>query len=597
MSAPKLMLDFNAMVAGQGGDGSLTVISILTELLARRGYHLFMSRNVASRIKGGLAAAMLRGSVVRRGCRGDHYDLLVAFDQEAIDRSGSEVADGGVVIYDASDGPLDRSALAETVRVFEVPFGRFAVRDLSRDLFKNSLSFGVISRLLGLEQDEAEACLRHTLSRLPERLIALNLTAFQRGLDFADEIGLHRGAGAWQVDKVEREPQILITGNDALAFGFMAAGGRFYAGYPITPATEILEFLQKHLPARGGVALQAEDELAAVNMALGAAMTGTRSMVGSSSPGYSLMQEGIVHAGSAEIPLVIVDSQRAGPSTGMPTKPEQSDIDMMIYGGNGEFPRIVLAPGGPRDCFELSALATNLAQRLQCPIIIALDQAIAQDSRTVAFFDLEELEADPGARLSADDLRARNTYGRYEVTDDGVSPWAVPGTPGGMNLITGNERNAWGLVSTDPKVRKTMADKRMRKVESIQHELPDGRRFGTAGADVGVLGIGMQLGVMSEAVERLADQGIAVEGLQPRTLWPVHGETLDFIASHSRVIVVEQNQEGQLRRLLMAAGADGAKLESARKYDGVPFRPAELVDQIIRGAGLTDNEPAMGSVA
>ena len=167
MSKPKTIIDLTAMVAGQGGDGSLTVISILTELLARRGYHLFTSRNVASRIKGGLAAATMRGSVARRGCLGDSFDLLVAFDQEAIDLNGHLVADDGVVIYDASDGPLDRASLAEAVKVIEVPFGRYAVRDLRRDLFKNSLSFGVISRLLGIAQDEAQDCLTHALRRLP----------------------------------------------------------------------------------------------------------------------------------------------------------------------------------------------------------------------------------------------------------------------------------------------------------------------------------------------------------------------------------------------------------------------------------------------
>lgn len=580
MSGPRLLSDFNAIVAGQGGDGSLTVISILTELLAKRGYHLFTSRNVASRIKGGPAAAMLRGSVTRRGCLGDGFDLLVAFDQEAVDLNGARMAADGVVIYDASDGPLDRAALPDEVTVFEVPFGRFAVRDLSRDLFKNSLSFGVIARLLGLDAEEATGCLKHVLRRLPPRLIEPNLRAFNLGQDFADGIGLADGEGPWRVDRSRRDQQMLINGNEALAFGFMAAGGRFYAGYPITPATEILEFLQRHLPARGGVALQAEDELAAVNMAIGAAMTGMRAMTGSSSPGFSLMQEGIVHAGSAEVPLVIVDSQRAGPSTGMPTKPEQSDIGMIVHGGNGEYPKVVLCPGGPSDCFNLGVAATNLAQRLQGPVILALDQAIAQDACTVPFFDVESVPIDDGKRLDAADLAARDSYGRYEITDDGVSPWAVPGTPGGMSLITGNERNPWGLVSTHPDVRRVMVEKRARKIDAIRAGLPTGRRFGDDAAEIGILGIGMQTGVMQEAVERLAADGIAVAGLQPRTLWPVPDETLDFLVARRLTFVVEHNQEGQLRRLLMGAGADGSRLKGVRRYDGVPFRPGELVGAI-----------------
>jgi 2-oxoglutarate/2-oxoacid ferredoxin oxidoreductase subunit alpha len=596
MTENRRISDFNAVVAGQGGDGSLTVATILTEMLARRGYHLFKARNVASRIKGGPAAAMFRGSLTPRGGLGDHFDLLVAFDQEVVDLYADKMATDGIIIHDASDGPINRSALPPTISVFEVPFGRYAVRDLSRDLFKNSLSFGVISRALSLGETEAVNCLSHTLRRLPPRLLEPNLQAFRLGLEFADEIGLIESAGPWTMETAEREKHLLINGNEALAFGFMAAGGKFYAGYPITPATEILEFLQRHLPARGGVVLQAEDELAAVNMAIGAAMTGTRAMTGSSSPGYSLMQEGIVHAGSAEIPLVIVDSQRSGPSTGMPTKPEQSDIDMMVYGGNGDFPRIVLAPGDPKDCFELSVMATNLAQQLQCPVIIALDQAIAQDSRTVDFFDLDAVEANPGKRLTAAEIEKMDEYRRYEVTPDGVSPWAVPGTPGGMNLITGNERNEWGLVSTKPDVRQKMADKRTRKIDEVRSQLPTGRRFGDQDAEIAVIGIGMQTGVMEEAVERLQSEGLAVSGLQPRTLWPVHEETLAFIAGHRCTYIIEHNSEGQLIRLLMGAGAYADRVDSIRKYDGVPFRPSELVE-IIRTREATAADGKIGNVA
>ena len=262
----------------------------------------------------------------------------------------------------------------------------------------------------------------------------------------------------------------------------MLAGGRFFAGYPITPATEILEWLQKHSARFEAVAMQAEDELAAINMALGAAMTGVRSMTATSGPGFALMQETIGHAGSAEIPLVVVNCQRAGPSTGMPTKPEQSDINMMVFGANGDFPRVVLAPGGPRDCFELSVQATNLAQQLQCPVILALDQAVSQNASTVEPFDLDAVQLQHGKRVDASELRNMSEYRRYQVTADGVSPWAVPGTPGGESLVTGNERNEWGQVSSDPENRRTMVDKRQRKLDSNLQLLPRGKSWGDADA-------------------------------------------------------------------------------------------------------------------
>ena len=583
-SAVSTVRDLNAMVAGQGGDGSLTVITLLGNLLGRRGFHLYTAREVASRIKGGHAAALLRGTTVRRNCMGDHLDLFMAFDAEAIELAGHRVAADGIVIFDSSAGEPPAGYLPDSVTIYQVPFARLAVRDLRRDLFKNSFGFGLVTRILSVDDDEASEMLEARFARRPE-LVAPNLRALRVGFDYADEHGLTPGSGPRHLARTDHTDRILISGNHAVGLGFLAAGGRFFAGYPITPATEILEFLQRNLPTYGGVVIQAEDELAAVNMALGAALTGTRAMVATSGPGISLMQEGVSHAGSAEIPLVIVDCQRSGPSTGMPTKPEQSDIGMLIHGGNGDFPRIVLAPGDPDDCFSLSVAATSLARRIQGPVYLILDQAVAQDSATVAPFDLAAVTIEPGKVLDAAEVAASAEYRRYAVTDDGVSPWVVPGTPHGMNLVTGNERDEWGKVSTNPANRVAMADKRARKIDAVAGDLPPGHRFGNPQAPIGVLGVGMQSGVMREAVERLHDGGVEVAGLQPRTLWPVPDETLRFVADKERVYVVEHNHEAQLTQLIASAGAPMGALMSVLKYDGIPFSPGELAARILDGEG------------
>ena len=572
------MSDINIVVAGQGGDGSLTVVTLLSRVLGQRGYHLYSARNVASRIKGGHAAAMLRGSTVRRGCMGDHIDLLFAFDSEAIRIAGPRVADEGMVIFDSSIGPVQDEHLAPGVRVIEIPFGRLAVRDLRRDLFKNSLGFGVVARLLSLEDGEAIDTLRHRFARQSDRVIDANVDALKSGFAFADELGLTALNGPWVLEQIERPSQLFITGNQALSLGFACAGGRFYAGYPITPATDILDWMTAHLHKFGGIVIQAEDELAAINMAIGAALTGARTMVATSSPGFSLMQEGLSQLGATEIPMVLVDVQRAGPSTGMPTKPEQSDLNMMVYGGNGDFPRIVLAPGDPGDAFEIATLATNLAQRTQGPVIIAMDQAIGQDASTTDPFDTKAVEVDQAKRLTATDVADLKEYRRYLVTSDGVSPWAVPGTPGAMNLVTGNEHNEWGQVSADPKNRLAMVGKRERKISSVHSALPLARRWGPGDASTGLLGVGMETGVIVEARERLEILGLPVDVLQPRTLWPVLDETLDFIRSKERVYVVEHSAEAQLARLLASAGAPHEKIRSITRYDGVPFTPGNIVD-------------------
>lgn len=567
------------MVAGQGGDGSLTVIMLLGNLLAGRGFHLYTSRNVGSQVKGGHTVGLLRGTMVSRTGMGDSIDVFVAFDAEAIERRGGGVAPDGFVVYDSSGGPLPDGHLPRGVTVLEIPFGRLAVRDLRRELFKNSFALGVISRILTIDDADTAAVLEARFAARPE-LVEPNLQALILGFAYADKHDMTQGAGPIRLAKVKADDRILINGNDAAAFGFVVAGVRFFAGYPITPATEILDFMTRHLEAYGGVAVQAEDELAAVNMALGAALTGVRSLTATSGPGISLMQEAVGHAGSAEIPLVIVDAQRAGPSTGMPTKPEQSDIGMLIHGGSGDFPRIVLAAGDATDAFELAVIATNLAQRIQGPVYLMLDQAVSQDSSTVPPFDLGNVEIDPGGRLTQHQLDAIGEYRRYAITDDGLSPWAVPGMPNGMSLVTGNEHDEWGKVSTDPRNRVAMMDKRARKIEAVIDELPSSHRFGNDESTVGILGLGMQGGVMREAVDVLASDGIELAGLQPRTIWPVPADTLAFVASKERVYVVEHNHDGQLAQILASIGESTDTMRSIVKYNGVPFTPSELADRV-----------------
>ena len=568
--------DLNVMVAGQGGDGSLTLVNLFADLLGSRGYHLYLARNVGSRIKGGHAAGYLRASTVHRGCLGDNWDLLIAFDAEALEQGAPYLYEESVVVYDSSDGPAPRDALPAGATLLEVPFGRLAVRDLRRDLYKNSLAFAVATRAVGVVGEHAEDTLRRSLARLPVELVEANVRAFREGLEYANDVQV----AAWRLADGSPDGRLLISGNDALSFGFLAACGRFYAGYPITPASEILDWLTRRLPEFGGIAVQAEDELAAINMALGAAMTGTRAMTASSGPGIALMQEGIGHIGSAEIGVVVVDCQRAGPSTGMPTKPEQSDVGMLVHGANGDIPRIVLAPGDPTDAFHLAVLATNLAERYQGPVFLALDQVISQDAATVPPFDLDSVEIDRGAMVTAETLELLGEYRRYALNGDGsgISPWAPAGTKGGQSLVTGNERDEWGKVTTRPDVRVQMMEKRLRKIEAVRDDLPRGRRFGDSTAEIALLGFGMETGPMVEAADRLTASGLPTQVLQQRTLWPVLEDVAELADSCRRLYVVEHNATAQYTRVLAETGIQA---ESILRYDGLPFRPGELAAAVL----------------
>lgn len=586
MSEPIRIDDVNIIVSGQGGDGSLTVTNMLGELLRNRGMGVYTERDVLSRIKGGKAAASLRASLKPQTVVRDRLQVAVIMDIEGLRAISHRLGEGSVLLYDESDGPIPEGLVPEGTRIFTTPFGRYAVRRLGRILYKNSIATGVVSRILSIPDDDVRNTFRTRFKRLGPAIIDQNLKALDLGFEIADQIGVTSASGIFDLIHGEIEESLLMTGNEAIGLGFTVAGGRFFAGYPITPATDVLEFLQKHLPRFGGVAWQGEDELASVNMAIGAALTGVRSMTGSSGPGVALMQEGISQSGSGEIPLVIVDTQRSGPSTGMPTKPEQSDLNMLCFGGNGDFERIVLTCGNPEDCFWLAVDATNLAQRYQMPVFIVTDQAVSQNTATVPRFDLSKIKIDLGKRLSEADLKKLEKYQRYEITEDGVSPYTVPGTPGGQSLVTGNERDEFGNVSTDPTNRRLMADKRKRKLETAMPHLPKAHRHGSDKAKIGIIAVCAGWGAGTDAVDVLAERGVDAKLLAPRTLWPALPEVNEFVDTCDRVYVIDHNSSGQLIGILKREGADQSKLRSILRYDGNPLRPFSLAAEIMSEEGL-----------
>ncbi len=573
--------DINIIVSGQGGDGSLTVINILADVLRAVGMRAYTERDVLSRIKGGIVTATLRASRKERFCIGSQIDVMVAFDAQAISKQIHRLNDRSIVIIDNSnDELLQPSDIPEEVRVIGIPFSRHAVRSFRRDIYKNSISSAVIGRLIGFRDEDMRNAFRKRFTRRGPQELKYNLEALAVGFELADKVGLVSDEGLYEIVSGNSKPHMLITGNEAVAFGFAVAGGRFFAGYPITPSTDIMEWLEKWLPKFGGVVRQAEDELSVINMAIGAALTGTRTMVATSGPGLSLMQEGIGQLGMAEIPLVVVDCQRTGPSTGMPTKPEQSDINLLVYGGHGDFPRVVLAPGTPEECFYMTVKACNLAEKYQLPVYISLDQGLSQNLATIDPIDQAQVIIDRGKRLDAETLQRMTIYQRYEFSEDGVSAFAPPGTPGGMSLVTGNEHDEFGQVSTDPINRTQMVKKRQRKLETLQPELPRAVVYGSDASEIGFIGFGMTHGVILEAMEILVRHHINTKYHHLLTLWPMLPETIAFTRSCCRVFVVEYNAVGQLARLIVAQGGEEERINSILVYDGVPLRAEDLVHEI-----------------
>ncbi len=570
--------DITVMIGGQGGDGTITVVSLLGFVFRKLGLNIYDARNVLSRIRGGHADGIIRACSGEIYSTGDQIDVLVAFDEDAVRAGISELSSSGLIVYDESKGKLSESLMKPGIAVYSAPLGNMAASQLRRNIFKNTAAFALLGRILGIEDQMLLEVVKSRYERRGKESYESNLKALEIGFGVASKL-VKTPRFTLKHDK--SNGRILSTGNEATAFGFVVGGGRFFVGYPITPATDIMEWLVPRLPKLGGVVKQAEDELAVINMAIGAACTGARVMIATSGPGQSLMTEGVGHAGEAEVPIVIVECQRVGPSTGEPTKNEQSDINHVVFGSHGEFPRFVLAPGTPTDCFYITNQALNFAEKYQLPVFLLLDQALCQNSATIEPFDISSVKIERGKLATEETLSKLESYKRYEITDDGVSLRSIPSQEGGLFQVTGNEHNEFGLVSVDRINRLRMMRKRMTKLEIAKRDLPRGINHGRIDAKVGVIGFGSTYGPIVEAMSELEQDGLLVRFHQIRTIWPLLEDDLQsFIDTVDSVFVIECNYQGQLANLIRSKLGNTAKINSITKFDGSCFKPKEIVNAI-----------------
>jgi len=571
------------MFGGQAGDGSLTTGDLIASVFKQMGLEVYTYKDFPSRIRGGHTNYVIRAGERPNYGMADAVDGLVAFDLEAVEAHIAEMRTGGFVIFDNTSESVSEHLRRDDLLWYEVPMAKIAKTDLGLELVRNMISLGVLGKLIGMNPKILRDDVAAVYARKGEKIVDLNLRAVEAGEKYVEEHFAGRPTGYGLVALADNG-HLIMMGNDAIAYGALVAGCRFMAGYPITPATDVLEWMAKNAPKFGGVVVQAEDELAAINMVLGAAFAGVRAMTATSGPGQALMTEAIGLAGVLEIPVVVVECARTGPSTGMPTKTEQSNLNHLVFSGHGEIPRVVLAPGTVEESFYLAVDAFNLAERFQVPVFILSEQALCQSKATLPPLDLESVRIDRG-RLIADGELTFGEYRRYAFTDDGVSPRAIPGVPGGMHLEAGSEHNDMGVITESSENRARMMDKRMHKLEAMRDELPSPVLFGDPDARIGVIGYGSNRGPIVEALDRLAEEGIAIRFLQPRTLWPFpEDDVRAFVESADRVFIVENNYTGQLERLIRYVTGPLPGLHGIRKYNGKPFRPIEIMEPIRRFA-------------
>lgn len=566
-------------VGGQQGEGIESTGEIFATAMNRKGYYLYGYRHFSSRIKGGHTNNKIRVSTSPVHAVSDDLDILVAFDQETIEVNHHEMRADSVIIADSKakpDKPEDCRA-----QMIDLPFTKTA-KELGTTLMKNMVAVGATCALMDLETETFESLITAMFEKKGDKVVEMNIQALHEGYRLMQE-QLETVEGDFQLTASQQDPHLYMIGNDAIGLGAISAGSRFMAAYPITPASEIMEYMIENLPKVGGTVVQTEDEIAAANMAIGSNYGGVRGFTASAGPGLSLMMEAIGLSGMTEIPFVIVNTQRGGPSTGLPTKQEQSDLMQMIYGTHGDIPKIVVAPTDAEDAFYLTMEAFNLAEIYQCPVIILSDLQLSLGKQTVEQLDYNAIDIQRGELIQSDIEREegdKSYFRRYALTDSGVSPRPLPGLKGGIHHVTGVEHNQEGKTSEVAQNRQEQMEKRMRKTEHLLINEPVSGQEMHDEADILYLGFISTKGAIQEGAERLEEQGIKVNHLQIRQLHPFPKDVVqEAVNKAKKVVVVEHNYQGQLSNILKMNVMVGDKLINQTKYDGTPFLPHEIEER------------------
>jgi len=570
-------------IGGAAGQGVATPGDIFAKIFSRRGLHLNAYNAYQSIIRGGHTFLTIRTGVQEVRNMGDRIDLLIPLNQDTMDRHLRLLSAGAACIYNADT--IHPGSAAEGVQLCPLPVSKLA--DITRNkVAQNTLAMGAGLQMMGIGFESLEEVLREQFKKKGEAVVTENVGVARAGYDYA---AAHFKAFPMPLPRTENRYAIL-SGNIAMAMGGAAAGVKFYCAYPMSPSTGVLHWMAAHARKAGIMVRQVEDEIGVVNMAIGAAHAGVRAMCATSGGGFALMSEGLGMSAMIETPVVVIDCQRAGPSTGVPTKTEQGDLWQMLGAAFGDYPRVIAAPLDVGDCFKLIPEIFNIVDRFQCPGLVLCDLLLSEGRLSV---DPKELDFRPpidrGELITAGNggpsaPGTNGAYKRYQITESGISPRAIPGVPGHIHTVATDEHQEDGVLISDeftnPIKRRAMMEKRMRKVAGIEAAVPQPALVGPRTADVTLIGWGSTKGVIEEACEILTEQGISANQLPIRWLVPLHGEAiLELLKGSRHTIIVENNYSGQFARYLRSETsfvADG----HIRKYDGEPFMPHHIVEAV-----------------
>ncbi|WP_028574153.1 2-oxoacid:acceptor oxidoreductase subunit alpha [Desulfonatronovibrio hydrogenovorans] len=543
--------ELNILIGGEAGQGLVTVGELLTKALIRSGYNVHVCQGYMSRIRGGHNTFAVRAGVERVLGPVSKIDILVALNQETITLHKGQMREDGLVLK-------DKEIEMEGDGLLEIPFKELA----PSPLFENVVGLGFLSALLGLDKAVPQGCIKDIFGKKKPEVVEKNLDVLEAAYSFARKQGIQ----SHNLARTDQKPGLMLTGNDGVILGAMAAGVNFCSYYPMTPSTGIPMTLNAKGKSLGIVVEQAEDEIAAINMAIGASYAGARSMVATSGGGFALMCEGVSLAGMTETPIVIVVGQRPGPATGLPTRTEQGDLNLVLYSGHGEFPRAIFAPGNPEQGFDLTVRAFDLAERSQGPVFVLTDQYLADSYRNVPPFDLSRVK---GPASPGDSWPDPQTYQRYALTDDGVSPRLVPTLGPYLVVADSDEHYPDGHITEDLEVRTAMTEKRLSKEKIIKQDVVPPDYYGPDQVQTLLVCWGSTLGPALEAQGKAGKNKVGV--LHFTQVWPLDQDHFrERMGSAGRVVFVESNATAQFARLLEREVVPDSKNYILR-YDGLPL--------------------------
>ncbi|NUN11433.1 2-oxoacid:acceptor oxidoreductase subunit alpha [Candidatus Micrarchaeota archaeon] len=566
--------------SGSAGTGVAVLGSSFAKCLQRHGLKVYSTNDYPSLIKGGHNTVFLRAEATDFFSHYDYneIDVLITLNKEGALFHEKELTPGGAIVYDGDKIKFNEGELTrKDIKLVSVPLSAIATKN-GGIIMLNTVALGAGMGLLGMDLDPLYKIIDHVFSKKGDAVIAQNKTCAKEGYDAVASFGDFKV----KIQAIPVEERMLINGNDGACVGAIRSGVKLIAEYPMSPSSSILHFMAAHEREYKLVVKHTEDEIAAMNFIVGAGATGVRALTATSGGGFSLMVEALGLAGISETPCVVINAQRCGPSTGLPTYTEQADLRFALHASQGEFPRIVLAPGDLNDCFEVMGKAFNFAERVQTPCVVLIDKFLAETAYTIKPFDQKKIIVNRGKFYSDEDMAGRTDYKRHEFTEDGVSPRAIYGQPNGLHVASSYEHDETGWTSEDAEMRIKQIEKRANKMKNISEEELAPQVYGNENPDVTIVCWGSTKLIAREALFHLQEKGLKVKIINYWAFSPFPVETTKKLLSGKEPkIIFEGNSEGQLRYYIREK--TGLLIENAYlRFDGRPFTVPEIVSETMK---------------